>query len=169
MSREEALLADLRAQFDRGYAEAPPEPEGDHEDVLDVRVGERPYALRLSELAALWADKVVTPLPGPVSSQRGLAASRGALVPVYDLAQLLGHARPVEARWLAVLARPALGLAFDHLHRHLRQPRTTLAPVGAGAARPFVRELIVLDDGPRPIIHLPSVVDAIRAQVQQRR
>jgi len=44
----------------------------------------------MAEVSGLFADKKVTRLPSPVSELSGIAGLRGAVLPVYDLAMLLG-------------------------------------------------------------------------------
>ena len=99
------------------------------------------------------------------------AGLRGALLPIYDLSQLLGYPKAANPRWLAVVAHAQVGLAFDQFDHHLRVPlRAIVAEAGAdGTARrrPFVRHVVHGHGDVRPLIHLPSVLDAIAGLVHR--
>ena len=88
--READRVTELRDAFDRSFAQAPSTEAAAVENLLAIRVGAHPYALRMAEVSGLFADKKVTRLPSPVSELSGIAGLRGAVLPVYDLAMLLG-------------------------------------------------------------------------------
>ena len=55
-------------------------------------MGGDPHALRINDIAGLYADMKITPCPSPVPAvARSSPAFRGEVVPVYDLAALLGY------------------------------------------------------------------------------
>jgi purine-binding chemotaxis protein CheW len=156
----------LRREFDRSFAEAPQLEAERTEDLLAIRVGGDPYALRLSEVAGLFADRRVTPLPSPLPELLGLAGFRGALVPVYDLGSLLGYHRAEAPRWLVSIAGGAsAALAFERFEAQLRFPRAAIASDGARADR-YAREVVRTPEAMRPVLHLPSVLEAIKARVR---
>jgi chemotaxis signal transduction protein len=160
-------LAELRDSFDGSFAAPPPRPP--HlADLLAIRVAEVAYAVRLSAITALWVDRPTTPLPGPVPELLGLAGFRGTIVPVYDLAALLGHPAGIGGRWLMLAAdSPPLALAFAAVDGHLRVPATALGPVGNDAPavdHGYVSELVGTDQGVRMLIN----VQAVRASVAAR-
>src|ERR1700760_4167096 len=106
-------IDELRGDFDRSFAEPARSHDVEHAELLAVRAGGRPYALRLSQTAGLHPDRPVTPLPGPIPALLGLAGFAGTVVPVYDLAGLLGHPGATRPRWLVLAAgTPPLALAF---------------------------------------------------------
>lgn len=156
----------LREAFDRSFAEAPAIERAALENILAIRVSGNPFALRLAEIAGLFADRRITPVPGPVAELLGVAGLRGLMVPVYDLGSLLGHATAAKARWL-VVARDGwpVGLAFEKFERHLRVPREALAP--AERAQATVREVARTEEGALPVIHLPSILEAIQKRARQ--
>ena len=127
--------------------------------------GAQAYAIRLSEIAGLHADKKITRVPGSHAALRGIAGFRGAMLPVYDLHVLLGH-----------LQRRDAALAGDRASRagraRLRGVRGPLARVAgrdrcpsrrARTCRGYARELVRTQNFIGPILHLPSVLDAIKA------
>jgi hypothetical protein len=136
----EQTLAELRRSFDQGFAAAPATEVAAVEDLLAVRVAGEHYAVRLAEIAGVAANRRIVPVPSRRSDLLGVAAIRGNLVPVYNLAVLLGHdpgPRPVA--WLALCgsAEP-LALGFEELESFLRVPRAHVGEVvrvGAQARR----------------------------------
>ena len=90
---------DLRRSFDQSFETASNGETALQENFLAIRMAEDPYAVRLSEISGLFLDKVITPLPGSVSGLLGVAAFRGAMMPVYDLRVLLGYLGGGSPRW----------------------------------------------------------------------
>lgn len=156
-------VAKMRDAFDRSFAEARPSEPPPQEDLLAIRIGAEPYALRLSEIAGLFADRKITPLPDSVPALLGIAGFRGAIVPVYDLPVLLGHAAEETPRWLAMATSEPVAFAFAALDGHISVALDALVP-NAADERPYrhVRDFARTPELVRPIVHLPSVLDAIR-------
>ena len=142
--------AELRRNFDRSFAEPPRLRRAASIDLLALRLGAEGYALRPDFL--------------------GIAGFRGALMPVYDLRVLLGHAAGEAPRWLVVAAIGQIALAFDALDGTLRLPLDAVAPQGPGEpARLHVRELVrsATPGAPlRPLIDLDSIVAALKQRVR---
>ncbi len=94
------------APHDDGPAEF---EEPDVEEVLVVEVGASTYALPATLVREVARAAPVTPLPGPARWVLGLAAVRGALLPVGDLRRRAWHgalpAAPTDARdaWMTVV------------------------------------------------------------------
>jgi purine-binding chemotaxis protein CheW len=142
----------LREEFDRSFAEPARSHDAEQVELLAVGAGGRPYALRLSQTAGLHPDRPVTPLPGPVPALLGLAGFAGSVVPVYDLASLLGHPGPGRPRWLVLATgSPSLALAFHELDGHLRVAAdaiVTEAPKDGGC----LRGMVTLAGGTRALV-----------------
>lgn len=158
--------AELRAVFDRGFAVAE-HARGDRVeqlDVLAIRVADQRYALRLSELQAVHAERKLVTIPAPAPELLGLVGLRGLVVPIYDLRRLLGLASGPTPRWLA-LARAAspIGFAFDALDAHLRLPASDIVmpSLSEGGEARFTPGSVITADGPRPLIHLPSLIESV--------
>ncbi len=158
---------ELRRAFDQAFAVPPPLDRPAEHDLLGIHLATHPYALRLSEVAGLVADKAVTPVPSDHPALLGIAGFRGAILPVYGLPALLGHPAGAACRWLAIAAAAPLAFAFEGFDGHLRITREDLLPQdGAASGRPSIRESARVRGVIRPIIHLPSLLDAIRQQAQ---
>jgi chemotaxis signal transduction protein len=156
-------VAELRAGFNRSFAEPPRRHDDEFDELLAIRAGERRYALRLRQTSGLYSDRKVTPLPGPIPALLGVAGFSGTIVPVYDLGALLGHPVAETPRWLAVAAgTPAVALAFHDLDGHVRVPTRSIIGETAGhGLRDCVRGMVPLPGGTRPIIDVPSVRTAV--------
>lgn len=158
--------AALRRAFDLSFAQAR-EADGEAmESLLAIRVSGDPYAVRLSDIASLHADRKVVPLPSPASELLGLVSFRGTMAPVYDLRTLLGHedgpARPAP-RWLLLVRTPdVVGLAFDLFEAHIRATARNISSTeDGGSASEYVRGVVRTADGVRPLIHTASLIEAI--------
>ena len=155
----------LRAAFDRSFAEPPRLDLTAMEDLLMVRVGDDVFAVRLSEIMGLYADKKITRVPGGDPALLGIAGFRGAIQPVYGLTILLGGRAEAAPRWLVIAAAAPVALAFDAFDGHVRVASETVRPREAGAKdQPYVRDFVPVQQFVRPILHLPSIVEAIGAR-----
>jgi chemotaxis signal transduction protein len=156
---------ELRDDFDRSFTEPARRHDVEHAELLAVRAGGRPYALRLSQTSGLYPDRPVTPLPGPLGALLGVAGFSGTIVPVYDLAALLGHPVPDRPRWLVLAAgTPPLALAFHELDGHVRVPAgSIITEAGGDHHRGSVRGMVPLAGGTRPIVDLPAARAAVHA------
>jgi chemotaxis signal transduction protein len=158
----------MRQAFDRVFAEGLPAAAPLCDDFLSIQAGPDSYALRLTEIAGLYADRIVVPLPAAGAGFRGIASFRGVAVPVYDLAALLGYSREEKPRWLVLVARAPIGLAFNRVDGHLRVPRHLVAAGGGPVRSPHVRGVVHETGLARPVIDLASVCDEVRKSAKPR-
>ena len=171
MSTEERYIArtaaELRREFDATFAARASTARGKLDDVLAIRVGGDPYALRLSEIAGLHTDRQLVAMPSPVAELLGVVAIRGLLAPAYDLAALLGYPPATGSRWLILVRVPHLvALAFASFEAHLRLPEASFAQHDNGSDGRNTQHLrgSVRDGGIlRPLIHVPGVLTTIEA------
>jgi len=158
--------AELREAFDRSFAEPLPPGPPSLVDLLAIRVGAEPYALRLGDIAGLHADRKVTPVPGGVRTLLGVAGFRGAVVPVYDLQLLLGDLPVETVRWLAMAADEPVAFAFAAQEGQLRvAPEAIIVQRSDSLSRAHVREFVDISGAMRPIIDLSSVLETVRRQM----
>lgn len=158
----------LREDFDRSFAEPARSHDEEHLELLTIRAGGRPYAIRLSQTSGVHPDRPVTPLPGPQPALLGLAGFAGAVLPVYDLAALLGHPVAEVPRWLVLAAgTPPLGLAFHSLDGHVQAVTGDIIRESGDHApnrrRGSLRGLVDLPGGSRPIIDIPATRAMVHA------
>jgi chemotaxis signal transduction protein len=154
---------ELRRTFDRGFAEPPAATTASEDDFLAVTIADDSFLMRLSQVAGLFADKKWMWLPGSVAELVGLVGLRGTILPVYDLRAMLGYPRmTTDPRWFVLAAGAPVALAFDRFDGYRRVPRHAAAAAGRIERHtPHVREIARIDGRVRPILHVPSVVDAI--------
>jgi chemotaxis signal transduction protein len=132
--------------------------------LLAIRIGGDRYAIPIAEITGLQVDRVIAPVPTLVSGLLGLAGIRGELVPVYSLATLIGYTQPPRAtRWLALCGTDqATGLAFDEFERHLNLSVSQIGTADAARAKgEHIHAVAHAEDGPRPVISIPSVMAEI--------
>lgn len=158
-------LASLRREFDHSFTEPVRRHDEEHVELLAVRAGGRPYALRLAQTQGLHPDRPVTPLPGPLPALLGLAGFAGSVIPVYDLAALLGHPVADRPRWMVLaVGVPPLGLAFHELDGHVRvAAEAIIADASPDARGGCVRGMAALDGGCRPLIDVPATRAVVHA------
>jgi chemotaxis signal transduction protein len=154
----------LRRAFDASFAEPVRGTGVKAEAFVGIRVSGNRVALRLSEISGVFAGKKVTQLPGSTPGLMGIAGFRGAIVPVYDLGALLGYPVATTQRWMAVSSdKTPVAFAFDFFEGHLRIARGDLAlAVSGDGAGSYVREVARIDSSVCPIIHTPSLLEAIK-------
>jgi purine-binding chemotaxis protein CheW len=123
----------------------------------------RRYALRLAEIAGLFPDRKIIPLPGGPPALLGIAGFRGAILPVYDLPALLGLSLEPAPRWLAMAAGAPVAFAFTALDGLLRVGRDAIvvAHVADALPRPHVQLFLRASEQVRPIVDLASLLDAV--------
>lgn len=160
--------AALRDEFDLSFA-VPPSPETrGAENLLAIVVGGHPYALRLSEVGALVADRPVVPVPTGDSRFLGIIGYRSLVIPVFDLAAMLGYATAGTPRWIALAGttdRP-IGLAFERFDAQV-QIRDGIAAGTDGApgrTAPHVAGAVSHDGVVRSILSIDSLIGALGAR-----
>jgi purine-binding chemotaxis protein CheW len=155
----------LRQEFDRSFMEPIVQGQVETHAFIGLRLGGEPYAIRLGEIGGLHGHAVIVPCPTPLPELMGLAGFRGALVPVYDLAALLGHP-PSAGRWLALAADRALAYAFDDFDSQFRVLPEAIHADQRPKARAHTNSTVRHGEGLWPIIDLPTLFATIRDRAQ---
>lgn len=158
-------LRELKRGFDLSFCEAPAARNTESDDVLAIELAGRPYALRAGELLGLYVERAVTALPSAPTDLLGLAALRGELVAVYDLASLLGYTRGGAPRYLALARGPQVAFGFSVLRGHMRVAKAEIAP-SERAREPWLREVVRENDRARPIVELTSLSTHIEQRLR---
>jgi chemotaxis signal transduction protein len=97
----------------------------------------------------------------------GIAAIRGIMAPIYDLAALLRYPPAANPRWFIFARAPQpVGLAFETFESHLRASQSALTTdngedAGTVGAGQHLRGTVLAAGALRPIIHLASVLEMI--------
>ena len=156
-------LAQLRRDFDQAFA-APHEVEvEDVENLLAIRLQEEAYGLSTREITAVERAGSIVPLPSRSQGLIGIVGHRGAILPVYGLASLLGYDRSREApRWLVVCGkRESLALAVGALEGYVQVAKGNFHPPDR-EARKYVHRFARVGDAVRAIVSVPSILEAIQ-------
>jgi chemotaxis signal transduction protein len=155
-------VAELRSAFDRAFAVPPRADAGIKQDLLAIRVGPEPCAIRLSEVGGLFVDRRITRIPTTEAALIGIAGFRGAIVPVYSLRAVLGHSGTEPTRWLVIATAAPVALAFDLFEGHMRVPADAVLPQQPNAQmRSLAPDFVRGADAVRPVLHLPSIIAAL--------
>jgi chemotaxis signal transduction protein len=109
----------------------------------------------------------VTPCPSSFSEFLGLAAFRGALTPVYDLAALCGYPAG-EARWLLLAKGGEIAFAFATFEKHFRIERSAVAALQQDMGGRYTSGVAARADTALPIISLSSVIADLADRIGAR-
>jgi purine-binding chemotaxis protein CheW len=163
----ETKAMQLRHAFDLSFAAPLSQESQDVEDILTVRIGGDPYAIRLRDIAGVVTKRPVVSVPSPRHDLLGVAGIRGNIVPVFDLASLLGYPQvPNATRWMVLCALDEpIALAFSDFEGYLRLPASALhVDEKPRTAQQHPQEIARTDSGVRPVISIPLIVATIRHQ-----
>jgi purine-binding chemotaxis protein CheW len=151
----------LRLAFDGSFA-VPPRAREERASVIQIRIGADVFVIRTVDIAGLMKIDKVVPLPSRIPELLGLTARRGSLIPVFDLAALLGIASGVcGPSWLVLVpCETPIGLAFDGFEGR-QTPEWLSEQQNTGQ---YVRQLVRTETAVRPLLDIPGLVEAIRAK-----
>jgi chemotaxis signal transduction protein len=155
--------AELGRAFDATFAAPPRDARPDEVALLAIRVGSDPYALRLLDARGLLQLRGVVPVPSRRAELLGVTGLRGAVVPVYSLARLLGRgAGDEDPRWAVLCgAEERVAVAFGAFEGHVAAAAKDLVAADGGAAREHVTHLASAAGALRPLLSLDSILRAI--------
>lgn len=158
-------VAVLRARAERIADAQDNAQEGEAISALAITIGSERYALPMEMLTAVHEDCSVVIVPGAPSFVAGIASIRGQILPVLDLAALLGVPGEPEKRALLVasnlersvaLCAAAIGDAINILSGTLQPVPTTLNGVYLQGVLPDGMALLNVD---AILTHAALIVD----------
>ena len=158
-------VEDLRRAFDESAAPpvATPAPQTGValEEWLGLRLGGDRFAARLTDIDGLEAEQRVLPLPAAKPELLGLTTVRGRLIPVFDLAALLGRRDVLgDHHWLLLAgAERPVALAFTALETYLRIAPP--APHRSPCPHPYATTAITAEGSEWAVLEVPKIVTAI--------
>jgi purine-binding chemotaxis protein CheW len=156
----------MRQEFDLSFARPAVAPGGTFENLLRIRIGGEVSAVRVSGIAGLSVDPVITALPSPLAELLGVAHLQGKTVPVFDLRALLGRPAHGVLRWLMVAAESPVALAFDAYESFVRLDVEAPAD-GDGPERQFHEpRLLRLEGELTPVLDVSSILAAVKDRAQ---
>jgi purine-binding chemotaxis protein CheW len=153
---------ELRDAFDRTFSEPLRMHQDSEEEMFGITLAGAKYAVRLTDASGVFANKKIVRVPSGAADLLGVAGFRGAIMPVFDLASIMGYPRSADAAWLLTAAGASIGLAFSAFDGHLRIPRASVMAVDgkAGYGR-FVKNLVQDKDGTRAVIDIPVIIETL--------
>lgn len=165
---------ELRQMFDRLFIAPTRAAAPGCECFIGIRAGGDRLVLRLSELAGIEKRGRVVPLPGGDPALLGLAGIRRRLVPVYDLAALLGceGGAGSDWRWVGLCRSGGLlvGLAFDMQEDFIQTASSAARSiVGNSPAREHIHEIVSISGKAGQVQGVVSVTSILAAIAQRAR
>jgi len=154
--------AELRREFDHSFARPAGAADAAKQDLLAIRMAGQHFALRLSDIAGLFIDKKITPVPGAGQFLLGMAGFRGAIAPIYDLQRFLGYSAGQAPRWLVVAAAKPVGFAFAAFDSQLRVAATAVTPQQQHDMEGLTSGVVNADGVLRPIVEISRVLKVIQ-------
>jgi chemotaxis signal transduction protein len=156
---------ELRREFDAAFAAAPAPARPGAIAFLALRVGTEPFAVRLLDTAGLVPARKLVHVPSAHPALLGITGLRGAIVPVFSLAALLGRRGVAEdAPWHLACGREGgrIALAFTRYEGHVAAEASAVRDAGgARAADDHVVELLSTGGELRPVIGIRSLLASI--------
>ena len=169
MNREDDFskkLREMKTEFDLSFAKEPKVHISNHEDCLIVRLENDYYALKVSEMRGIEAQKKITPLPDEKPELLGISAIQGHLAPVYSLARIMGYAdTSTQPRWTVMCdSNSRIALAFDILEGYFRLPRSDFSNVDPDSKKnkEHIAEALSFRSKIGRVISLPSILKALQ-------
>jgi purine-binding chemotaxis protein CheW len=151
---------ELREAFDHSFAVARMAAATDPIDLLAIDLGGDRHAVRLADITGAFVDRAITRVPSDAVTLVGIAGFRGAIVPVFDLALVLGYAAIAAPRWLLVADQ--LALAVGGFAGRSRVAPSAFAVSDDSTPRTHVREVVQLGTTIMPVVDVASVIATIR-------
>jgi chemotaxis signal transduction protein len=170
---------ELKRRFDSTFALPRAEQREAFERFIRVETAGQPYAFRVREISGLLPAKDVVPLPVGSAAPfglLGLCGVRGALVPVFSLAALLGQgsagARGADEapQWLVLCGRAddgRLGLVALGVSRFLgyaEATRSFIHSAAPGGRSVHVPEILEAAEAFHNIVSVESLTHAIQRE-----
>jgi len=127
---------------------------------VHLRVGAERYALPVEDVRSIVDMEGMTPVLGMPHSVLGLRALDGSLLPVLDLATLMGIDRAAPARIVVLDAGSAVGLAVDEVLDVAELP-----PLDETAASQRLRGTALLDGALVGAIDVGALLTGLEAEL----
>lgn len=127
---------------------------------VHLRVGAERYALPVADVRSIIDMEGVAPVLGMPAAVLGVRALDGTLLPVFDLATLLGVAGAAPARIVVLDADGVVGLAVDEV-----LDVAGLPPLDESSATPRLRGTALLDGVLVGAIDLPAVLSGLETEL----
>ncbi len=126
--------------------------------------------LRADQITGIAKCKRIVPVLSRHAELIGITGMRGVIVPVFDLAALLGLASTEKFSWVALAHSDSpIALAFEGFEGQVEVEGTCLYGGETAPSRRHVRQLVRIGPAVRAVIDVPSLVEAIRLAPESSR
>ena len=173
MSERDPLAASLdalREAFDASFAVPPPGARADEVALLAIRVGDEPVAVRVHDTVGLLKAGSIVSVPSRRPELLGITGVRGAVVPVYSLARLMGRTEVGAPGWIALAGSgDRIGLAFAEFERHVRVSSRAIHAAAATHESGTTSAVVELDGETRPLVAVAAIVRAIATRTSDQK
>lgn len=165
-----ANVLELRRSFDESFSRERAADFEELEDVLLVRIGEVPYAVLRSDVAALVTDRPVTKLLRPRRRGAGLVGIKGRLLAAFELAELLGHEPPPRSsRWMLLAGEPPVAFGVSLLEGHEKIERSLFRALDEHHTDGrFCDRVLFMGSEARRVVRLPLVLEWLGGAPRER-
>ena len=134
-------------------------------ELLSVRIGTQEFALNIKAIREIRGWTASTPLAHAPVYIKGVINLRGAVLTIVDLANRLGlpSTEPNAASVIVVVENgdQVAGLLVDavcEIFTVTDEMRKATPHAGAGAARTFIEDLIMMDDRIISVVSIPAIM-----------
>jgi purine-binding chemotaxis protein CheW len=156
--------AAMRHEFDHAFTR-PQDAAPDDEVLIGVDVAGARHAIRLTDIAGVLADRTIVAIPSSSPDVVGIVGFRGDILPVFDLAALLGYPRAPRSRWLAVAKGGDAAFAFGHLISHLRVPSASVVKANVDSN---IAALVTVAGETWPVVSLGNVTASLAQRLKEQ-
>jgi chemotaxis signal transduction protein len=158
-----ARLASLRQDFDQVFASPAGAEAGEMESLIALRLEGDAYGFSVAEISQMTVAGKLVAIPSRSPGLLGVAGIRGAVIPVYSLAVLLGYPKAeASVRWLALAGgKEPLALGLGDYEGYLRVPKAALV-VPDRDAQKHVQSFVRANGAVRTIVSIASIVSSIQ-------
>ena len=139
-------------------------------DVLLIELTGELYALPSASVREVVRYRDYTPVPGAPAVLPGILNQRGTILPVVDLALLLGlaSAPPTRATRLVVVSHNEIDMALlaERVHDLVELPAGTIDPLPTAldpARARYLRGVVHYEDQPVALLDLDELIVGLRA------
>jgi chemotaxis signal transduction protein len=159
------LVARLRASFDEGFTRPDDTIREFPAAYVLARVGQTVHAIATDGLKTVAKCTTIVGVPSRAPGLVGIAASRGAIMGVYALADLLGLSsrQPTASEWILVCSDGQTGLVVDAVVGYARAAPASLRIDAEARSHALIRALLEVEGGSYPVIDLSCVMARIGA------
>jgi chemotaxis signal transduction protein len=162
-SPPQSAAAELSRIFDESFVRETISSYARYERFLLIRAGEEPFAVRTLDVAELVAGTRVVRVPSHMPETLGILAIRGVLVPVFELARLLGRSASGRRQsWVMVINRESpIALAFDKFDGQVEVSQSAVYDDDRPEPQTYVRQIVKIGASVRAIVDVGGMVRAI--------